>query len=245
MSSNSVFGDQDPIDPFAGHGAPEAHGNHEPYGDPAPPAQIRPSAAPAQRRPAAPGHQVPAVHELLAAVIESIETARPVPLSAAVKVDADPILDMLYEAVERLPDELREARWLLREREEFLAGVEREGDEITAIARSRAELMVDRTELVKASERRAQRILSDAESQARQMRRETEDFCDARLASLEGILDRTRTVVVTGRTRLQGSAPIIDLTDEPEVAVDEAVPSDVPDTPRVESRAPLFDQDLS
>ena len=142
-------------------------------------------------------------------------------------------------------DRLREARWLLREREEFLAGVEREGDEITAIARSRAELMVDRTELVKASERRAQRILSDAESEARQMRRETEDFCDARLASLEGILDRTRTVVVTGRTRLQGSAPIIDLTDEPEVAVDEAVPSDVPDTPRVESRAPLFDQDLS
>ena len=131
-----------------------------------------------------------------------------------------------------LPEELRAARWLLREREEYLEGVRREGEEITAIARSRAERMVERTEVAKSAEQRAERILADAESQARLMRRETEDFCDARLASLEGILDRTRTVVATGRTRLQGTSPI-DLTDdvvEPSVTVE---------------RAELFDQDFS
>ncbi|MFT7473256.1 MAG: hypothetical protein ACI81L_000170 [Verrucomicrobiales bacterium] len=180
---------------------------------------------------APPMHHVPEVHELLTEAIETIQTARPVPLSTAVKVEGEPLLDLLHDAIARLPEELRAARWLLREREEHLAGVRQEGDEIVAIARSRAEHMVERTEVVKSAEQRAQRILADAEAQARMMRRETEDFCDARLASLEGILDRTRTVVATGRTRLQGTAPI-DLTD---------------DAPMLEDveRAELFDQDFS
>ena len=180
---------------------------------------------------APPMHHVPEVHELLTDAIETIQTARPVPLSTAVKVEGEPLLDLLHDAIARLPEELRAARWLLREREEYLAGVRQEGDEIVAIARSRAEHMVERTEVVKSAEQRAQRILADAEAQARMMRRETEDFCDARLASLEGILDRTRTVVATGRTRLQGTAPI-DLTD------------DIPVVEDVE-RAELFDQDFS
>ena len=83
-----------------------------------------------------------------------------------------------------------------------------------------------------AAEQRAQRILAEAESEARLMRRETEDFCDARLASLEGILDRTRTVVATGRARLQGTAQI-DLTDE------------VTEMPVPGERVELFDQDFS
>lgn len=184
------------------------------------------------RRLAAPSHQVPEVSELLAEAMEIIETARPVPLSTAVKIEADPVLDLLHEAIERLPGELREARWLLREREEYLKSVRREGDEITNIARSRAERMVERTEVVRSAEQRAQRIIADAEAQARLMRRETEDFCDARLASLQDVLDRTRTVVVTGRTRLQGTAPI-DLTEEAAPAVP------------VEERSPVFDQDFS
>jgi hypothetical protein len=177
-------------------------------------------------------HHSPEVHELLLAAIEMVETARPMPLSTSLMINGEPLLGLLHDAIALLPEELRAARWLLREREEYLEGVRREGEEITAIARSRAERMVERTEVAKSAEQRAERILADAESQARLMRRETEDFCDARLASLEGILDRTRTVVATGRTRLQGTSPI-DLTDdvvEPSVTVE---------------RAELFDQDFS
>ena len=180
----------------------------------------------------APIHHVPEVHELLMAAIEIVETARPMPLSTSLMINGEPLIDLLNHAIARLPEELRAARWLLREREEYLDGVHHEGEEITQIARSRAEHMVERTEVVKSAEQRAKRILADAESEARLMRRETEDFCDARLAALEGILDRTRTVVATGRTRLQGTAQI-DLTDE---AVE---------TELIVERTELFDQDFS
>lgn len=179
----------------------------------------------------APAHHVPEVQELLLSAIEMIETARPMPLSTSLMISGEPLLELLNDAIARMPEELRAARWLLRERDEYLESVRLEGEEITQIARSRAERMVERTEVVKAAEQRAQRIIADAESQARLMRRETEDFCDARLASLEGILDRTRTVVATGRTRLQGTSPI-DLTEP----VEEPAPIE---------RTVLFDQDFS
>jgi len=180
----------------------------------------------------APIHHVPEVQELLLAAIEIIETARPMPLSTSLMINGEPLLDLLNDAIARLPEELRAARWLLRERDEYLEGVHREGEELTRIARTRAERMVERTEVVKSAEQRAQRILAEAESQSRLMQRETEDFCDARLASLEGILDRTRTVVATGRARMQGTVPI-DLTEAPV------------EVPQHLDRVELFDQDFS
>ena len=61
-----------------------------------------------------------------------------------------------------MPDELRAARWLLKEREEFLAKVRREGDDILDQARARAERMVQRTEVVKAAETRARQVIEKA-----------------------------------------------------------------------------------
>jgi ribosomal protein L32 len=53
----------------------------------------------------------------------------------------------------------RDARWLRKEREEYLAKMRADGDEITDAARARAEQMVQRTEVVKAAEHRARRIV--------------------------------------------------------------------------------------
>ena len=74
-------------------------------------------------------------------------------------INKDEVLELLDEAIERLPEELRAARWLLKEREEYLAKVRGEGDEILEAARARAERMVQRTEVVKAAEQRARHIV--------------------------------------------------------------------------------------
>ena len=214
----------------------------------------------AQNHIAAPNHKVPDVEELLIQAIEALETARPAPLSTAVKIEAEPLLDLLYDARERLPEELRAARWLLRDREEHLESQRIEGEEIIAAARSKAQRLVERTEVSRAAEQSAQRIIAQAKAEATHMRRQTEDFCDARLASLEGILQRTSSVVATGRARMQGTADIdldvghereIDLTNDDSTLYDDAdfdgahyeeadyVAQPPPPGPRV------FDQDLT
>ena len=184
-------------------------------------------------RPRLPGADV---EHMLRRLHDIVSSARPMPLSTSVMINRDEVLDALDEIIERLPDELRAARWLLKEREEYLAKVRREGEEILDQARTRAERMVQRTEVVKASEARARRIIEEANEQAAQMRNEVEDFCDQKLASFEIVLERTMKMVASGRAKLQvslnsGEVPAVGRAPDP-------APPEEPSGPAV------FDQDL-
>jgi cell division septum initiation protein DivIVA len=143
--------------------------------------------------------------EVLLQLRDVIEAARPVPLSASSMIAKEEVLDLIDEALAHLPEELRAARWLLKEREEFLARTRHEADEIIDQARARAERMVQRTEVVKAAEARAYEIVDTAQTDARRLRHEVEDFCDQKLASFEIVLERTQKLVGAGRSKLQGT----------------------------------------
>jgi hypothetical protein len=184
-------------------------------------------------RPRLPGSDV---EHLLRRLHDLVSSARPMPLSTSVMVNRDEVLDLLDETIERLPDELRAARWLLKERDEFLAKVRREGDEILDQARARAERMVQRTEVVKASEARARKIVDLADAEARRLRNECEDFCDQKLASFEIVLERTMKMVGAGRAKLQGSldSGVVDAID----------PNAPPPAPGAVEGPAVFDQDL-
>ncbi len=145
------------------------------------------------------------VEALVRRVRELIDGARPAALSAQqVKVDRDELLDLLDQAIERLPEEVRSARWLMKDRDEFLARTRGEADDILAAARSQAERMVQRSEVMKAAEAKARRVLDQARAEAGRRRNEADDYCDKRLAQLETVLERAMTVVTTGRAKLRG-----------------------------------------
>ena len=51
---------------------------------------------------------------LLRRVVDLVNAAPKMPLSSTVRLEKDELLELLHEAIQRLPDELRQARWLLR-----------------------------------------------------------------------------------------------------------------------------------
>ncbi len=140
---------------------------------------------------------------LLHALYATVSQARPMPLSASVMVNRDDVLAVIDSAIERLPEELRTARWLLKERDDVIAKAQREANDILEEARVRAGQMVERQEVVRAANARARQIMEKANDEARQMRLEVEDFCDHRLANFEIVLEKTLKTVQTGRDRLQ------------------------------------------
>ena len=162
------------------------------------------------------------VEMILRELHETIDQARPAPLSTAVKIDRDGVLDLLEQAITRLPDDLRGARWLLKERDEFLARTQVEADEILAAARGQAERMVQRSEVLRSAEAKARRIVEQARTDAARIRNECDDYCDERLAHLEAVLEKTMAVIALGRERLR---PEID-SDDPRFGDQEHEPDD-------------------
>jgi cell division septum initiation protein DivIVA len=151
---------------------------------------------------------------LLHRLADIVGNARPMPLSSSVMVNRDEVLELVEEAAARLPEELREARWLLKERDDFLARAQREADDIVASARGQAERMVQRTEVVRTAQHAARGLVEEAEAEARRLRNEAEDYCDQKLAQFEIVLDRTIRTVQAGRSRLQ-VAPLAKEAPEP------------------------------
>lgn len=143
--------------------------------------------------------------DLFRRVADLIAAARPMPLSASAMINKEEVLELLNEALERLPEDLREARWLRKERDEYIAKMHADGDDIVDAARARAGQMVQRTEVVKAAEARARKIVGQAEAEARRLRLECEDYCDQRLAGFEIVLERTLRTVAQGREKLQSA----------------------------------------
>jgi len=139
---------------------------------------------------------------LVRRALDIIANAPKMPLSSSPRIDGDEIIELLDEALNRLPEEMRHARWMIKERQEFVAKTRREADELLEAARVQAERMVQRTEVVRAAEQRARQISEAADADARRLRHETEDFLDQRLASFEILLDKLSKTVQAGRSRL-------------------------------------------
>jgi ElaB/YqjD/DUF883 family membrane-anchored ribosome-binding protein len=147
------------------------------------------------------------IESILHRLHDLVANAKSMPLSSSVMVPRDEVTSLVQSALDSLPEEVRQARWLLREREEFMAERTREAEALMNEVRAQAEHMVQRTEIVRQANAVAQRILDDANEEARTLRHQAEDFVDQRLASMEIVLERLTRTVHAGRAKL--AAPLV------------------------------------
>jgi len=139
-------------------------------------------------------------------VIDLISSAPNAPLSSAPKINREQVLGLLEEALDCLPPEIAEARWMLAERDQFLAKTQIEADEILEAGRVKVARMVQRTEVVKAAEARARSVKEAANEDSRRLKSETEDFLDRRLGRFEVLLNRLVKTVAEGRVQMTAAA---------------------------------------
>src|SRR6188474_614156 len=136
-----------------------------------------------------------------------VHNAKAVPLTDQVRIDREEIYDILDQMRATIPEEIKQARWIVKERQEMLAEAKRESDRILGEAREQAVREASQTEIVKLAERQAQEIVEDARRQARETRLEMEDWADSILSTLEVNLDKFLGAVRRGRAHAH--APLV------------------------------------
>ena len=61
---------------------------------------------------------------------EIVEQAKSMPLSSSVLVNKEEVLQLIEAAQGELPEEIKQARWVVKDREELLAKARRDGEAI-------------------------------------------------------------------------------------------------------------------
>ena len=133
-----------------------------------------------------------------------IHDARGVPLSGDVRVNKEEMYDLLDQMRATIPEEIKQARWIVKERQEMLAEAKQEAERVVTEAQERADRLASETEVVRLAERNAQQIMEDAREREREIRLGAEDYADEVLGNLEINLDKFLAAVRRGRERLQG-----------------------------------------
>ena len=133
-----------------------------------------------------------------------VHNAKSVPMTDQVRVDKEEIYDLLDQMRATIPEEIKQARWIVKERQEMLAEAKREAERIIKEARDRQEKLIAQEEITKQAERAAEDIIEDARAREREIRLGAEDYADEILNTLEINLTKFIGAVQRGRDRLAG-----------------------------------------
>jgi len=135
-------------------------------------------------------------------LIDIVSSAKQMPLSASALISREQVLGLLEQALNNLPEEIREARRALRDREALMAAEVTKATQLMDQVKAEAARMVDKTEIVRQSRARGEQLVIEAQVQSRQMIAEAEDFIDGRLGNFEIVLERLLKTARSGRERL-------------------------------------------
>ena len=136
-----------------------------------------------------------------------LHEAKTMPLSSSALVDRDDFLAMLEKLRASLPDELRAARWMVREREAFIARTNEKAREIIDKARAEADELVSDSSILTEAVEEANLLVRRAEGEARRFRLETEDDIEKKLQRVEKLLIEIMAQVQTARNELHQARP--------------------------------------
>jgi phage shock protein A len=163
----------------------------------------------------------------LAARIQQLENlvndAKSMPLSSSILLNREELLALVGEMKDGLPEEIKQARWIVKDREELLAKARQEAEAIVDRARQEQLRMARQEEVVDRARGEAERLLERADEEGRRIRLEAEDYVDAKLAQFENALVRLSDEVAAsseaiGRTLAQVRAGRDKLSGPPTTA---------------------------
>jgi hypothetical protein len=132
-----------------------------------------------------------------------VHNAKQVPLTDQVRVDKEEIYDLLDQMRATIPEEIKQARWIVKERQEMLAEAKREAERIVKEARERQDRLISNEEVMKSAERAAEDIIDEAQAREREIRLGAEDYADEILNTLEINLTKFIAAIQRGREQMQ------------------------------------------
>lgn len=142
--------------------------------------------------------------EILDTMEDLLEDAWTVPLSGGKSVvDVERMVGLLADVRLNLPQEIKQARLIVTDRQTILDDAKKEADAIIHQAEERALRMLEEHVITKEAKQQAQGLVNEAQMQSRELKRGANDFLDGLLQETEQALSASLTQVKQAKKALR------------------------------------------
>lgn len=121
-----------------------------------------------------------------------VANSKRVPLSSSVLINEAEFYDLLDDIRATLPNELKQARLVSKEKERILSEAQSKESEILERAQRRGDQLVQQTEIIKQAELERDHMIDEAQEEARKIVYDAEDVADRIFGELEASLGDMR-----------------------------------------------------
>lgn len=108
-----------------------------------------------------------------------------IPFSGRCLIEKTEALELLKEMRSRLPEDMKQAKRIIDDRQKILLDAQKEANNIIHEAESKVQLLIDDNKITKQATEQAREIVDNAQKKAREIRLGARDYIDGMLGDLE------------------------------------------------------------
>lgn len=144
--------------------------------------------------------------EILDVLEEKVESAKNIPIINRAIIDKEDLLASIEDIRLRLPDDLKQARWIKDDRKRILAEAQEEADAIVKQGEEKAAQLVNENAITKRAYEQANNIIASAQKNSRELRMGARQYIDKILADSEASLNKSQETIRGMRVELRQDA---------------------------------------
>jgi dsDNA-specific endonuclease/ATPase MutS2 len=140
---------------------------------------------------------------LLETLEEMLNRSASIPLTKRTLIDKDELLSVVSDIKLKLPDELKQAKWVKEERQKILVDAQKEANQLIKEAENRIIAMIDEHEITKKAYEQKTEIIESANAFSKDLINGTKKYADDILAELEANLQDKLDIIKDNRKELK------------------------------------------
>ena len=134
---------------------------------------------------------------------EMLNRSASIPLTKRTLIDKDELLSVVNDIKLKLPDELKQAKWVKEERQKILVDAQKEANQLIKEAENRIIAMIDEHEITKKAYEQKTEIIDSANAFSKDLINGTKKYADDILAELEANLQDKLDIIKDNRKELK------------------------------------------
>lgn len=142
---------------------------------------------------------------LLDVLEDELEKGVNLPFTTKALIDREKCLDLIKDIRLSIPEEIKQAEWVKKERQRILLEAQKEAESINKEAEERIKALIDEDKITQNAYKQARDIIETAQENAKEIRLGAKEYADNLLEQVESYLKTQVDILINNRSELKGA----------------------------------------